>query len=79
MQPLKCWVFPLESIEVDSRGEPIKKHFKGFIMKYLIATMAFISITVFAKGYTHSSGLVDSLENHNQNISVMLDQLEKQQ
>lgn len=46
-------------------------------MKYLIATMAFISITVFAKGYTNSSGLIDSLENHNQNISVMLDQLEK--
>ncbi|WP_457748763.1 hypothetical protein [Sulfurimonas sp.] len=47
-------------------------------MKYLIFTMAFISITVFAKGYTHSSGLVNSLENHNQSISVMLDQLENE-
>jgi hypothetical protein len=45
-------------------------------MKYLIFTMAFISITVFAKGYTRSSGLVDSLKNHNQSISMMLDQLE---
>lgn len=41
--------------------------------------MAFISITVFAKEYICSSDLADSLENHNQNISAMLDQLENQQ
>jgi hypothetical protein len=46
-------------------------------MKAFIFTMAFVSITVFAKGYTHTSSLVNSLESHNQNISMMLDQLEK--